>query len=273
MFWNTRVAAERRKCPWQDCQPLLGLMECMKTMNHQHEQNPQPRPARPAWTTRGLVSLLLLLQTVILMVSGVMRYINPRCRDANWMDWRVLALNKDQWASLHAISGLVVVILAVFHLAYNWRPLLGYLRRKTGAVARYGRELAAAGLLSMVLLGLAIADLPPANLLHDLSDRFKDAYAASIERAPWPHTEDFEVERVCRRLGIPIEQALASLEKAGMPARDSSQTLTEIARTHRTSPQRVFNAIQRQIQGVGQQLDTAPSEQRCRRQQGDESDS
>lgn len=237
-------------------------------MNHQQEPDLRPRPARPAWTTRGFISLFLLVQTVILTVSGIMRYINPRCRDANWTDWRVLALNKDQWSSLHAISGLVVFALGVIHLAYNWRQLLSYIRRKTETVTGSGRELVVAGLLSMILLGMAIAELPPVTLLHDQSDRLKDAYAASIERAPWPHTEDFEVERVGRRLGIPIEQALAALEEAGVPARNSTQTLTEIARRHGTSPQRIFNAIREQAGQVEQPSETAPSEHRCKRQQG-----
>lgn len=234
-------------------------------MNHQKEPNPRPRPAKPAWTTRGFISLLLLAQTVILAVSGAVGYLAPRGREAHWVDWRIMALDKDQWASIHILSAPLFVILGMVHIAYNWRLLLGYIHRTTAKVAGYGRELAVAVLLSAVLVGTTVANLPPVNLLDE---RFKEYYAASVERAPWPHAEEADLETVSLRTGIPVGRIMSALEEAGMPARDSTRTLVEIARAHGTSPNLVFAAIQQHAGEGEQQTETAPAGHGGGRKQG-----
>lgn len=214
-------------------------------MNNQIE-TPNAKPTnKQRWNTRGFVSLLLTLQTVIMTVSGIVRYISPRGREAHWVDWRVLGLDKDQWSSIHMVSALAFVILAMVHLLYNWRPMLSYIRRKSHTLRRRGLELIAAAGLSLVLVGLTIANVPPANILFVESEHLKDNFAASIQRAPWAHAEEATIETVCKRLGISVEQALKVLKEANLPARNSTETLAEIARRHGTSPMEVFAVIRR----------------------------
>jgi len=215
-------------------------------MTDHQETNERTRPKKTLWNTRGFVSLLLLFQTVVLAFSGVVRYFSPRGREAHWVDWRVLGLNKDQWTSIHMVSALAFVILATVHLIYNWRPMLSYIRRSAQAVRRRGLALAAALLLSAVLLALTVTNLPPAGMLFAESEKLKDDYAASIERAPWAHAEEATIETVCKRLGVPVEKALGALKSAGFPAHSSMETLAEIARRHGTSPNRVFAVIEGQ---------------------------
>ncbi|NLX13637.1 MAG: DUF4405 domain-containing protein [Phycisphaerales bacterium] len=240
-------------------------------MNDQQESPLYSGPERAAWTTRGFISLLLMIQTVVLAVSGVICYVCPRGREAHWVDWRMLALDKDQWESIHVLSAPIFVILGVVHLAYNWRLLLGYIRRKTAQVAGYGRELAVAALLTAGLVGVTVADLPPVNLLNE---QFKEYYAASVESAPWPHAEEADLDTVSRRIGIPVGRIMSALEGAGMPASDSTQTLAQIARAHGTAPNLVFAAIRRHTgqDGEAAATETSPAEQECGRKRGGTSD-
>lgn len=233
-------------------------------------QGPADRnlPKKRIFNARGFVSLLLLLQCVVMIVSGVVRYFSPRGREAHWVDWRVLGLDKDMWSSMHMVSALAFVILSVVHLAYNWRPMVNYICRKSLAIRSRGRELTASVVLTAVLLGLTITDAAPGNLLFVESEKLKDDYAASIQRAPWPHAEEAAIETVCKRFGIPIKQALRTLENSGVPARDSSETLSEVARRHGTSPAGVFNHLRRTAGSASQPAWTdMHNRQKCRRKQ------
>lgn len=196
-----------------------------------------------AWNMRGFISLLLMLQTMIVILSGVVRYFSPRGREAHWVDWRVLNLDKDQWSSIHVVFSLLFVILMVVHLLYNWRPMVNYVRRRTQAARRCSREVVLSVLLTAGVLGLAVADCPPVSLLFAYSEQWKDAYAASVQRAPWAHAEEATLETVCRRQGCSIEETLKVLREAGLPARDSTAKLIDIARQHGTSPLKVFQVI------------------------------
>lgn len=213
--------------------------------------NDKKQPTHSRWNTRGFISILLLLQTVVLTISGVVRYFSPRGREAHWVDWRVLGLDKDMWSSVHMVSGLAFVILAVIHMVYNWRPMMNYVRRKTRAVRNRGRELAAAAVLTVILLGLTVGNISPANLLYVGSEKLKDNYAGSVQRAPWAHAEEATIEKVCKRFGLPIADALAALENVGLPAHDSTETLSEVARKHNTSPAKIFVPIRQQIKKAG----------------------
>ena len=49
---------------------------------------------------RGFVSLLTALSFLIMAVSGLILFIVPEGRIANWHDWRFLGLTKNQWGDM-----------------------------------------------------------------------------------------------------------------------------------------------------------------------------
>lgn len=98
-------------------------------------------------------------------------------------------------------------------------------------------------LVTSIVLVLIIANVPPADLPFTYNEQLKDDYAASIERAPWAHTEDATVEKVCKRLGLRLEEAFLRLRAADLAARDSTETLAEIACRQHTSPARIFSVL------------------------------
>ena len=49
------------------------------------------------WKWRSMVSLYLLIAGIALFISGVVLYIAPSGRVANFMDWHFVGLDKGQW--------------------------------------------------------------------------------------------------------------------------------------------------------------------------------
>ena len=60
------------------------------------------------------------------MVSGVVLFVSPPGRVANWGNWRMIGLTKHEWTGVHTWFAAVFVVTAVFHLVFNLRPLMNY---------------------------------------------------------------------------------------------------------------------------------------------------
>ena len=63
--------------------------------------------------TRGFVSLLLALTFLVASFSGVILYLTPRGRVANWTGWTMLGLDKHEWGAIHINACLLVLVIAV----------------------------------------------------------------------------------------------------------------------------------------------------------------
>jgi LysM repeat protein len=128
---------------------------------------------------RGFVSLFVSLLFIITAVSGIVLYISPAARFASDSSWSVFALNKYQWRSVHTIFTFLFIITVTFHLFFNWRPLLAYLRRKMESHIRLRKEFICASMLTVFLFFLLVKDMPPFSNIMELRDDFKYSVTSS----------------------------------------------------------------------------------------------
>ncbi len=147
--------------------------------------------------TRGFVSILMAFSFLGLAVSGIVMYIAPPCSVAERIGWTVLALSKVQWASLHQVSALFILVLAIIHLfVYNWKTFMCYMRDRRSkrqtqreqeesgpGTARFSvpKELIAALVVAAIMYAGALTFIAPFGWLHDGSDAIKEHYR---EEAP-----------------------------------------------------------------------------------------
>ena len=82
-----------------------------------------PQVAR-AFQWRALISVLVALGFLMLAVTGMVLFIAPPGRVANWTDWSILGLRKSEWGAVHIWFGLLFLAVSVWHLALNWRTML-----------------------------------------------------------------------------------------------------------------------------------------------------
>jgi len=150
------------------------------------------KAASKPFYTRGFVSMLMAFAFFGLAVSGVILYIAPPCSVADRIGWSVLALSKDQWASMHQVSALFILVLAIIHLfVFNWKTFMLYLRDRRsrkmaeremeqdpdrGSRFRIPRELIAALVVAAVMYAGALTFIVPFGWLHDGSESIKEYY-------------------------------------------------------------------------------------------------
>ena len=198
-------------------------------------------PARFHW--RAFVTLYVTLSFLLLAVSGIVLYVAPPGRVANWSRWTLGALDRHGWQSVHTVVALVFVLAGALHLWFNWRTFWFYLRSKLAQGLLAKRELALATAAVVAVAGLTLADLPPFGSVMDLGDRAKASWSSGGGEPPVPHAELLTLERLAATTQIPLDRVLSNLEAAGVKGGQPQVTIAALASTNRRTPQEVWEKL------------------------------
>lgn len=213
----------------------------------------EPLPKPPPFHWRGLTSFIVTLSFLVLATSGVILYLSPKGRVANWTGWSILGLEKEQWGAVHTLMALVFVVAAVFHLYFNWTIFWNYLKTRAAAKINLKRELALAIVLTAAVFVGTVMEVPPFSTVVALGDRVKDHWEHKAASAPVPHAEEFTIEELAAEAGVTLDVALQRLESAGISGAAHSEKVADIAARNRISPNEVFAIIQARGAGQGGQ--------------------
>jgi len=194
--------------------------------------------------TRAFVSLVLTMSALVMLVSGLVLYVMPEGRIAYWNDWRLLALDKEQWGAIHTLTSLLFGVTALWHLAYNWRAFLAYLREQAGEMLGGRRELASALVVTLLLVAGSAAGLPPFQQVMDFS-RFskKQWYLGEDVAPPFPHAELMSLRQLAGKLDLKLAGMVAVLAEQGLAEAAPEATLKALADGTGRSPGAIFEAM------------------------------
>ena len=213
---------------------------------------------RRSFSMRGFTSLLLTLSLLAMTFAGVMLYLSPRGRVANWTDWALLGLGKEQWSSVHMNASLLFVIVAVLHLVLNWSVFFSYLKKKAAAGLNMKKELALATLIALVWVAGTIAEVPPFSSVVALNDDIKDYWEQQATRAPIPHADELTLEQFAKQVNLPVSEIAEALRKEGFDAADTQLTVRELGHRKGVAPSEVLAAIQKHHPQAGAMAGRGP---------------
>jgi hypothetical protein len=201
-------------------------------------------PASTKFHWKVFVSFYVVFSFLALAASGIVLYIAPPGRIANWSVWQLALLSKAQWQAVHTIVALAFLVAAGFHIYFNWKVLVAYVKSKLQAGIRMKRELAAASLTGAVILAVSITGVPPFGTVMDVGEEIKNSWSTSSSEPPIPHAELMTVAKLSETVKIPAEKALANLEKQGIKVAQPTMTVQQIADENELTPQQVYQKIQ-----------------------------
>jgi hypothetical protein len=163
----------------------------------------------------------------------------------------MLGLDKREWEAMHITFVVAFLLSSLAHVCYNWRPLIAYLRPKPSHHQRpsSGRlvpaiELAAALVLTVILGFGTLAQQQPFSSVSQLRAAIKNGNFVTVTRPPVAEADRLTVAELSRWLALPEAQMLKNARLRGIVIRDTSATISTIARDHQVSPERVYEAIQ-----------------------------
>ena len=201
-------------------------------------QNP---PRRFQW--RALVSVLITAGFLALVVTGAILFICPPGRIANWTDWRLFGLRKAQWSGLHVWFAALFVLGGVFHVIYNWRPLLTYFKNRITKGFAFRREWIAALVVCGGLAAGTLAEVPPFKSLIAWGEDFRQGWEKDGTRAPVAHAELLTLAELAAKANVEPAAALERLEKRGWKGFNEKSVVKDIAASAGVPAQRIYEAI------------------------------
>jgi len=189
---------------------------------------------------RKFVSLFLFINFIILVFSGIILFIVPHGRVANWIGWTFLWLNKDQWEAIHTIFGFLFVLFVITHIYLNRKVMINYIKQKTSSFV--SKEFLLIVILSVVIFMWTVYNLPPFNWIVQLWENIKDSVVVQV-RPPFPHAENASLQKICITLKLDCNKLVEKLKNNNIKISSMKDSLKDIAEMNNLTPEEVFKMI------------------------------
>ncbi len=197
-----------------------------------------------SFNLRSFVAFNVAAAFLITTVTGIVLYIVPQGRVANWVDWRLVWLRKPDWTNIHILLGLVFIVAGVVHLYFNWKPFKHYLAERVKGHVSLRREFIAALGLAVLFVAGSIGHWPGFQWIFDLNEKAKAMWIAAPEyEPPYGHAEDSTLDVLARRTFIDPAAARERLAQAGFDLAGPRASVAEIARRNGTTPMGLYMKI------------------------------
>lgn len=192
---------------------------------------------------RGFVSLYITLSFLIMTISGIILYVAPPGRVAHWSYWGLLGLTKTEWQAIHTIFTFIFVGFLGFHIFFNWKPLIHYLKSKTKTGLKLHKELSLAIILSLLIFGFTYFEFPPFSTVMNIGEEITDSWSTEENEPPIPHAELLTVTKFAETIKIPFEELKNLLTEKGYIVTDTSMTIEKLAAVYKVTPSKIYNDI------------------------------
>ncbi|MBU1012019.1 MAG: DUF4405 domain-containing protein [Bacteroidetes bacterium] len=194
---------------------------------------------------RAFISFGLTYSFIIIFLTGIVLYLAPAGRIAQWVNWRFAGFSKDEWQAIHTIFSYLFVILSIFHLfTANWKTFVSYLKNKTQNGLNKKRELFISTILTIAIFLGILFSVPPFSSVMDLGEYLKSSWENEESTPPIAHAELLTLtELVVQLNNMPIEKIEEKLIANKIKFENINQTLAEIAAINKITPNELYNII------------------------------
>jgi len=195
---------------------------------------------------KGFVSLLMFASFIIMSVTGIILYIVPHGRIAYWTNWKLFGLTKTDWANIHIIGMIMFVAAGIFHIYYNWKVFINYIKDKVSGGLKLKKELFIASLLSIFVVIGAIYYIPPLKYFLDLNEYIKNAWVTNKEyEPPFGHAELLSLKTFCKKMKIDLNRAVSELKANNIEIKSVNDSLEKIGKENNISPMHIYSIIKK----------------------------
>jgi hypothetical protein len=192
---------------------------------------------------RALTSVLMTLGFALLAISGIVLFLAPPGRVANWTNWSILGLRKSEWGGVHIWFGTLFLVMTALHVFFNWRPLVSYFKNRVSRTVGFRPEWAVAAVVTVVVFGGTRAGIPPFSTLLAWNEDLKESWDRPAERAPIPHAELLTLAALAEKGGVELPVAIARLTAKGLSGFTAETVVQKIADGAKIPARQVYDII------------------------------
>ena len=195
---------------------------------------------KKTFSWRGWTTFVTTITFIVDTLSGIILYISPPGRIANWTNWNVWGLSKEEWGAIHTIFGYAVLIIVGVHLYYNWKMFWNFIWSKVRKAFNLKWEMFWATLLCLFIFLGTLWNIPPFSSTMELGDFFKDSWEESKVETPLAHGELLSLKEFAEKTNVPVKEILDALKSKGYKVKDVEQTVGEIAKENGVPPNKLY---------------------------------
>jgi len=199
---------------------------------------------------KKITSLTMLLSIVVMTYTGVMLFIAPPGRIANWANWKLLGLSKESYANIHTTFMVLFVLMTLLHIYYNWKPMISYMKNKTKQLVVFTNDMIISLVISAFFIIGTLLGVSPFSSFLDFGDGIKNSWEKEYGTAPYSHAELSSLKMFCKKLGYDLEKSKKIL-KSNNIVFEESKSLSQIATENEVSPQFIFNLLKKNFEKDG----------------------
>ena len=199
---------------------------------------------------KKITSLSMLLSMLAMTYTGVILFISPHGRVANWANWELLGLSKDQYGSIHSTFMVIFVIGAVLHVYYNWKPMTSYLKNKSKEFVFFTKDMLVASILFVLFLSGTIYEISPFSSFLKFGDEIKSSWEKDYGTAPYSHAELASIKSFSKKLSYDLEKVKEILNANNVVFK-VEQSLSFVAKKHGVSPSFIYNLLRLKLEKEG----------------------
>jgi len=193
---------------------------------------------------RAFTSVLMTLGFLLLALSGLMLFLAPPGRVANWTNWTILGLTKSEWGGVHIWFGTLFLVMTVLHVVFNWRPLVSYFKNRVTRTVGFRKEWAVAAIVCVGAFAGTKAELPPFSTLLAWNEEIKASWEMPAgQRAPIPHAELLSLAALAEKGGVDLAVATTRLNAAGLSGFTGETIVQKIADGAKIPASKVYEII------------------------------
>ncbi len=192
---------------------------------------------------RAFTALIIFWSFILETITGIVLYIVPPGRIAHWTNWKLWGLTKEDWGALHTIFGYIFLIFAVWHIIYNGKPILNYIRIKVKSGLKARKEMMVSMGLTLLFTVATLAGIPPFSTIMDVGESLRSSWEESLQEPFMAHAELLTFEEFVKQINVPQEKALQILKTQGISITDTELSIQELAKEHSVSPSQIHQRI------------------------------
>ncbi len=194
---------------------------------------------------RKITSLTSFLSFLVLCFTSVVLYFVPQGKVAYWAMWKFLGLSKEQWGDIHINIGVLFLAVSLIHIWLNWRPITAYLKDKARNLSFRTPAFLISLILTLFVTFGTLAGLPPMQQVLDFAAYLKTQGEIKYGNPPYGHAELSPLSIFCKRTGLDLQKAVASLRQSGVKVDSSKETILNLSRKSGLAPGDIHKIILR----------------------------
>lgn len=199
---------------------------------------------------KKITSLTMLLVMIIMSFSGIMLFIAPPGRVANWANWEIFGLTKELYGNIHSTFMVLFIFATLLHIFYNWKPLTNYLKNSAKEMIFFTKDMIVASLITLFFLIGTIYTISPFSNFLDFGDGIKASWEKEYGTAPYSHAELSSFKSFSNKMGYNLEESKKILISNNISFNED-KSLSQIAKENKVSPQFIYNILRKNFEKRG----------------------